>query len=47
MTITLFRIPIERLTYRGADFRAQIEQTVVSAAAELIGKDPWELLHPN
>jgi len=47
MTITLFRIPIERLTYRGADFRAQIEQTVVSAAAELIGKDPWELIHPN
>ena len=47
MSITLFRIPIERLTYRGADFRAQVEQTVVSAAAELIGKDPWELIHPN
>jgi hypothetical protein len=46
MSITLYRIPIERLAFRGADLRAQIEQTVLSAAAELIDKDPWELIHP-
>lgn len=46
MSITLYRIPIERLAFRGADLRAQIEQTVLSAAAELIDKDPWELIRP-
>ncbi len=46
LSITLYRIPIERLAFRGADLRAQIEQTVLSAAAELIDKDPWELIHP-
>lgn len=47
MTIVLYRIPIERLASRGADARAQIEQTVLSAAAELIDRDPWELIHPD
>ena len=47
MTIVLYRIPIERLSYRGADLRAQIEQSVISAAAQLIDRDPWELVHPN
>jgi hypothetical protein len=48
MTITLYRIPIERLGKRRLqDPRMQIEQAVVSAAAELIDKDPWELIHPD
>lgn len=47
MTIVLYRIPIERLAHKGADSRAQIEQSVLSAAAELIDKDPWELIHPD
>lgn len=47
MTIVLYRIPIERLSFKGADLRAQIEQSVISAAAELIDRDPWELIHPN
>lgn len=48
MTIVLYRIPIERLgRHRIPDPRIQIEQAVVSAAAELIGKDPWELIHPS
>jgi hypothetical protein len=47
MTIILYRIPIERLAHRGADARAQIEQSVLSAAGELIDIDPWELIHPN
>lgn len=47
MTIVLYRIPIERLSFKGADLRAQIEQSVISAAADLIDKDPWELIHPS
>ena len=48
MTITLYRIPIERLgKKRIPDPRIQIEQAVVSAAAELIDRDPWELIHPD
>jgi hypothetical protein len=47
MRITLYRIPIERLSFRGADFRAQVEQSVITAAAELIDRDPWELIHPS
>ncbi|MEK9578006.1 MAG: hypothetical protein VW008_01505 [Aquiluna sp.] len=48
MTITLYRIPIERLgKNRIPDPRIQIEQAVVGAAAELIDKDPWELIHPD
>ncbi len=48
MTITLYRIPIERLGKRRIpDPRIHIEQAVISAAASLIDKDPWELIHPN
>ena len=48
MTITLYRIPIERLgKNRIPDPRIQIEQAVVGAAAELIDRDPWELIHPD
>ncbi len=47
MTIVLYRIPIERLSFRGSDLRAQIEQSVITAAAELIDRDPWELIHPS
>lgn len=47
MTIVLYRIPIERLSFKGADLRGQIEQSVITAAAELIDRDPWELIHPN
>ena len=47
MTIVLYRIPIERLSFKGADLRAQIEQSVISAAADLIDKDPWELIRPS
>jgi len=48
MRITLYRIPIQRLgKFRLNDPRIQIEQAVISAAAELIDKDPWDLIHPN
>jgi hypothetical protein len=47
MTIVLYRIPIERLSYKGSDLRSQIEQAVITAAAELIDRDPWELIHPS
>lgn len=48
MRITLYRIPIQRLGGgRLADPRMQIEQAVISAAADLIDKDPWELIHPH
>lgn len=48
MTITLYRIPIERLgSKRIPDPRIHIEQAVVSAAADLIDRDPWELIHPS
>lgn len=48
MTITLYRIPIERFgKKRIPDPRIHIEQAVISAAASLIDKDPWELIHPN
>ena len=47
MTVVLYRIPIERLSYRGVDLRAQIEQAVITAAAQLIDRDPWELIHPS
>jgi hypothetical protein len=46
--ITLFRIPIERLTHHRRtdrlDERFHIEQFVFQATAELIGKDPGELV---
>ncbi len=47
MTIVLYRIPIERSSFRGADLRDQIEQTVITASAQLIDRDPWELIHNN
>lgn len=48
MLITLYRIPIQRLGKASAmDPRMQIEQAVISAAASLIDKDPWELIHPS
>lgn len=46
--ITLFRIPIERLTHHRRtdriDERFHIEQFVFQATAELLGKDPGELI---
>ena len=48
MTITLYRIPIERFgRQRLPDPRMHIEHAVISAAAALIDKDPWELMHPH
>jgi len=48
MLITLYRIPIQRLgKARSMDPRMQIEQAVISAAASLVDKDPWELIHPD
>ncbi len=48
MLITLYRIPIQRLgKTRSMDPRMQIEQAVISAAASLVDKDPWELIHPD
>lgn len=48
MTITLYRIPIERFgRQRLAEPRMHIEHAVISAAAALIDKDPWELMHPH
>jgi hypothetical protein len=45
MTITLYRLPIQRLRRRDSDARMQIEKAVITAAAALIDKDPWDLLH--
>lgn len=46
--ITIFRIPIERLTHHRrtdrADERFHIEQFVFQATAELLGKDPGDLV---
>ena len=48
MTITLYRIPIELFgKKRIPDPRIHIEQAVISAAASLIDRDPWELIHPD
>lgn len=45
--ITLFRVPIERLLPKGHDDalhrRIAIESAVFHAAAEYVGKEPWEL----
>lgn len=45
--VTLFRVPIERLLPKGHDDglhrRAAIESAVFHAAAEYVGRDPWEL----
>ena len=46
--ITIYRIPIERLTHHRRtdrmDERFHIEQFVFQASAELIGKDPGDLI---
>lgn len=46
--ITIFRIPIERLTHHRRtdrmDERFHIEQYVFQATAELLGKDPGDLV---
>jgi hypothetical protein len=48
-TIKIYRIPIIRLTHnRRTDFldeRHHIEQYVFMAAAELLGREPWEHDH--
>ena len=48
MLITLYRVPIERMTHLRRtdvlDERFHTEQFVFTAAASLIGKDPWDLL---
>ena len=44
-TITFYRLPIERIDLKtSSDRRTHIEQVVLQAVAELIDKDPWELL---
>ena len=44
-TITFYRLPVERLDLKNTrDKRTQIEQIVLQAIAELVDKDPWELL---
>jgi hypothetical protein len=48
MTVTLYRVPIQRMNkVKYADPQMQIERVVFSAAAELINKDPWDLIHPE
>lgn len=46
-SITLFRVPIERLLPKGHDDamhrRIAVESAVFHAAAEYVGRDPWEL----
>lgn len=47
-TITLYRIPIERFgRQRLPDPRMHIEHAVIAAAASMIDKDPWDLIHPH
>lgn len=45
--ITLYRVPIERLLPKGHDDashrRMAIESAVFHAAAEYVGREPWEL----
>ena len=44
-TITFYRLPIERIDLKSSsDRRTHIEQIVLQAVAELVNKDPWELL---
>jgi hypothetical protein len=48
MAIVLYRIPIERFgKQRLPDPRMHIEHAVFSAAASLVDKDPWDLIHPH
>ena len=48
MTIIIYRLPILRLQQNGhntpTEERVRIEHHVFEAAAELIGKEPWELI---
>lgn len=45
--IVLYRIPIQRMhKLKYSDPQMQIERVVFDAAAELIDKDPWDLIHP-
>jgi hypothetical protein len=48
MRVTIYRLPIERLTHvrrpDPLDERFHIEQFVFFAVAELLGKDPWDLM---
>ncbi|PYD01574.1 hypothetical protein B4U78_008075 [Microbacterium esteraromaticum] len=45
--VTLYRVPIERLLPKGHDDashrRMAIESAVFHAAAEYVGREPWEL----
>src|SRR5690606_40648654 len=45
--VSLFRVPIERLLPKGHDDalhrRVAIESAVFHAAAEYVGREPWEL----
>lgn len=47
--VTLFRVPIERLLPKGHDDaahrRVAIENAVFHAAAEYLGREPWEIGH--
>lgn len=46
--ITLYRIPIQRMNRaKYLDPQMQIERAVFDAAAELVDKDPWDLIHPQ
>lgn len=46
--ITLYRIPIQRMNrVKYLDPQMQIERAVFDAAAELVDKDPWDLIHPH
>lgn len=49
--IVLFRVPIERLLPPGHDDgmhrRIAIESAVFRAAAEYVGRDPWEFGHDH
>lgn len=46
-TVTLYRVPIERLAHLHKDDewhrRSYIESCVFRAVAELLGKDPWDI----
>lgn len=51
MTIVIYRLPILRLDnlngLHPVEDRVRIEHYVFEAAAELIGKEPWELIFGN
>lgn len=49
LTVIIYRLPLERLGHvRRADAlheRMHIEESVFSAVASLLGKEPWELMN--